>query len=217
MHKFLQLLQSKPKWFVLVLIIFYLVGMVGMWLNPVYFAGLSSYNLLLTTAILLLFAPLANPDCRRFVVLVAVVGFAVEIIGVKTGKVFGSYYYGSNLGPKMGMVPLIIALNWLILTLSSLSVASSLKVSVGAKVLIGTAFMVGLDLLIEPLSSQLDYWHWLKNEIPFRNFAGWTVVSLFFHATAWQLKFEKFNPVALSLLILQYVFFLIIHLKNFLG
>lgn len=217
MLKFLQFLQSKPKWFVLILIIFYAVGMVGMWIHPLYFASLSPFNLLLTTAILLLFAPMHNPDYRRFVLLVAVVGFAVEIVGVKTGKVFGSYYYGSNLGPKMGMVPLIIALNWLILTLGSLSVASSLKVSPGARVLIGTSLMLGLDMLIEPLCSQLDYWHWLYDEVPFRNFVGWALVSLFFHATAWQLRFEKFNPIALSMLILQYVFFLIIHLKNFLG
>ncbi len=217
MLKTFAFLRSKPNWFIVLLVIFYTVGMVGMWLNPVYFSSLSPFNLLLTTAVLLLFAPLENPDFRRFGLLVAVAGFAVEIVGVKTGKVFGAYYYGSALGFKMGMVPLIIALNWLILTLASLSVTSKLNIALGAKVLVGALLMVGLDFLIEPLSAKLDYWYWLNDEIPFRNFVGWTIVSLFFHATAWQLNFEKYNPMALSLLILQYVFFLTIHLKNFLN
>ena len=214
--KWIEILRARPIWFIAVLVVFYTVGIVGMWLNPVYFVQLSPMNLSLSVLILLLFSPLQNPDFRRFALLVAVVGFAVEIVGVKTGKVFGNYYYGSSLGLKMGMVPLIIGINWLILTLCSLSVTSSLKISNGAKALLGALLMVGLDVLIEPLSAQLDYWYWLNDEVPLRNFIAWTIVSLFFHSTAWQLNFEKFNSVALTLLILQYIFFFSLHLKNFL-
>lgn len=216
MLEWMNKIRERPKWFIALLIIFYSVGMAGMWVSPDYFIRLSPINLSITTLILLFFSPLGNPDFRRFAILVAVVGFAIEIVGVKTGKVFGNYYYGSALGIKMGMVPLIIAFNWLVLTLSTLSITSVLKISPAAKIALGALLMVMLDVLIEPLSAKLDYWYWLNNEIPLRNFIGWTIVSVFFHTTAGQLNFEKYNPVAVAVFVLQFVFFLSIHLKNIL-
>jgi putative membrane protein len=216
MNNFFQKIQGKANWFIIVLVIFYSVGIVGMWTNPLYFTTLSPINLGLTALVLLLFSPLGNPDFRRYAVFVAVAGFAVEIVGVRTGSLFGHYYYGNALGFKAGMVPIIIAFNWMVLTLCSLSIASKLKYSVPVKVVVGALLMVFLDLLIEPLTAQLDYWYWQDNVIPIRNFIGWTVVSVFFHAVAWQLKFEKYNRIALSLLILQYAFFILLHVKNIL-
>ncbi|MDF1560771.1 MAG: carotenoid biosynthesis protein [Bacteroidales bacterium] len=41
--------------------------------------------------------------------------FLVEAVGVNTGKIFGSYSYGSALGPKLWNTPVIIGLNWFVL------------------------------------------------------------------------------------------------------
>ena len=47
-----------------------------------------------------------------------------EIIGVNYGILFGSYYYGDNLGYSMYGVPLVIGLNWVVLTVSCGNIAS---------------------------------------------------------------------------------------------
>jgi len=44
--------------------------------------------------------------------------FSMEAIGVATGKIFGSYHYGSNMHLKVLGVPLVIAFNWLVLALA---------------------------------------------------------------------------------------------------
>jgi len=41
--------------------------------------------------------------------------FLVEAVGVNTGMIFGSYSYGSALGPKLWNTPVIIGLNWFVL------------------------------------------------------------------------------------------------------
>ena len=44
--------------------------------------------------------------------MLALIGFIFEIIGVKTGLIFGHYKYCNGLGTKVFDVPLIISLNW---------------------------------------------------------------------------------------------------------
>ena len=46
-----------------------------------------------------------------------VIGFLTEFLGVNFGLIFGSYSYGDNLGLKIAGVPLIICLNWAVLTI----------------------------------------------------------------------------------------------------
>ena len=49
--------------------------------------------------------------------------FSMEAIGVATGKIFGSYHYGSNMHLKVLGVPLVIAFNWLVLALAINSIS----------------------------------------------------------------------------------------------
>ena len=39
----------------------------------------------------------------------------VELVGTKTGMLFGDYSYGKVLGPALQGVPLIIGINWFIM------------------------------------------------------------------------------------------------------
>ena len=39
-------------------------------------------------------------------------GFFVELLGVKTGLIFGNYHYGATFGAKWQDVPYLIGLNW---------------------------------------------------------------------------------------------------------
>jgi len=49
--------------------------------------------------------------------LVFLIGFSVEGIGVATGVLSGSYSYGSAFGFKLFKTPIMIGVNWLFLAL----------------------------------------------------------------------------------------------------
>jgi len=107
-------------------------------------------------------------------------GFILEWIGVHTGWPFGDYRYGNALGPKWMGVPLIIGLNWFVV---SVSVRQWIPQRAGkwGEILrhpavfsaLAALGMVGLDALIEPVAPKLDYWYWAQGVAPLRNFVGW--------------------------------------------
>ena len=110
--------------------------------------------------------------------------FLVEAVGVNTGKIFGSYSYGSALGPKLWNTPLIIGLNWFVLiyctnvisrqlwdlipdkftgsqtaTVQTGSAAGTHAVWKSVFVIItGSVLMVFYDLILEPAAIRLDMW-----------------------------------------------------------
>lgn len=57
--------------------------------------------------------------------LIAVVTFALEVIGVKTGLVFGEYYYGKTFQISLFQVPVIIGWNWVIVIVSTSFIAQN--------------------------------------------------------------------------------------------
>ncbi|MES2515602.1 MAG: carotenoid biosynthesis protein, partial [Bacteroidota bacterium] len=76
-----------------------------------------------------------------------VLGFFIEVLGVKTEIIFGSYYYGKALGLKFFAVPILIGVNWAVLLYSTAQL-SKFKNDM-ANALFGAALMVGLDFFIE--------------------------------------------------------------------
>jgi len=103
--------------------------------------------------------------------------FALEAAGVATGEIFGQYHYGSNMHLKLWGVPLVIALNWLVLALAVNSLAmrffsSSLWISLFSGLLIA-----GYDFFIEPVAIRLDYWQWERGEIPLQNYVAWGIIG----------------------------------------
>ncbi len=104
--------------------------------------------------------------------------FFVEALGVATGAVFGAYAYGTGMKVQWLGVPLVIALNWTLLTLgvnelAARCVRSPLAVSALAGILIA-----GYDWFIEPVAIRLDYWHWATGyRIPVQNYIAWAAVA----------------------------------------
>ena len=98
--------------------LFSISGMTGI-LSPDYsdwFLSMSPINLLLTFIIILV-----NIDNFKWHIVIAVaipfsLGFIVEALGVNYGLIFGNYSYGENLGQKFIGVPIIICVNWALLT-----------------------------------------------------------------------------------------------------
>lgn len=140
--------------------------------------------------------------------------FSMEAIGVATGKIFGSYYYGSNMHLKVLGVPLVIAFNWLVLALAVNSLAlkfSSNKwlVSIYSGILIAC-----YDYFIEPVAINLDYWKWEFNVVPIQNYVAWCIIGFFvsYPLHAFKLKFQ--SPLLLPYLFIQWIYFNILVLLD---
>lgn len=198
-----------------ILAILYSVGLVGIHTqHGDWFIAATPITLLLTVLLLLCNHRTWSANARIVLAIVAVGGFLVEVLGVKTGLLFGEYAYGATLGPKLWQVPLVIGVNWLLLTYACGVVVARLRVPRLLQAALAAALMTALDVLIEPIAMRLDYWQWPAGQVPFHNFAGWFVVAFCFQIVFLAVRFEKQNPLATATVILQCLFFGILNLTH---
>lgn len=177
-----------------------------------YFIALTPFNLLLSALILLSTHQDFRPGFWVFCAVCFFAGLTVELIGVQTGCLFGSYQYGTTLGWKIIGTPVIIGVNWFILVYSSGAVMHRFPLPIWAKSALSALIMVALDYLIEPVAIRYDFWDWQNGIIPLQNYLMWFIVAfgllLYFHRT----QFDKNNPLALMLLFVQFAFFGILNI-----
>ncbi len=194
---------------ILFLVIFHLVGIVGlrMELTRGLFMRLTPLNLLLSLGLLLYFHANWNLFWRIFCAIIFVAGWGIEVLGVQTGVIFGVYEYGETLGPKLLDVPLMMGVNWLLL-IYMVGQASILTGAVlWVRTTLGAFVMMLMDILIEPFAIRFDLWQWAGDVIPFQNYLAWFLISWvmlrYFHAN----NLSRPNPLALPLLLIQLGFF----------
>jgi putative membrane protein len=200
--------QFKELHAALVLIIFHFVGIIGLsgpWRS--FFITLTSFNLLLSLFILLWFTPKFTGRFIVFSILSFVIGYGAEWIGVHTGYLFGDYSYGKALGLKLDEIPLMIGINWLMLTIGCGELAHKISKNIWVKMVIGAIFMTALDYLIEPVAIDLGFWHWNSIDIPLSNYLGWFFVSIPLQYL-FQWSRNGNNPAAKWLILSQLLFFI---------
>ncbi|MGV3588212.1 MAG: carotenoid biosynthesis protein [Adhaeribacter sp.] len=202
--------DKKVALAVFVLVVFHIVGFYGLAFsaNPAWFRELSALNLLLTNFLLFSFHKTWNIAFAVFAVIVLLVGFFSEVIGVHTGLLFGDYAYGEGLGYKLWEIPLIIALNWLLLVYSTGILVQKLPWHWLLKAFVAATLMVLLDMLIEPVTAVLDYWTWADYRIPVSNYLGWLGVAFVLHLLFQKCRFQKQNALAPFVLGVQFLFFI---------
>lgn len=189
-------------------VLFYVAGALGILIPATrnIFSALIPFALLLSVAGLWLYhqPSLQNKSLLIFG-LVYFSGLLVEIIGVNTGKIFGSYHYGSALGPKIFETPLLIGLNWLMLAYCFASVLQKLQLTITLKVIMASVAMVCYDWLLEKVAPALDMWHWTDGAVPLQNYIAWFAISALFSFLLIRLK--TYNPLAITIVICQFAFF----------
>jgi uncharacterized membrane protein len=202
--------DKKVALAVFVLVVFHAVGFYGLAFSahPEWFRALSPLNLVLTNLLLFSFHKTWNRSFLLFGIVVLLVGFFSEVVGVHTGLLFGNYHYGGSLGHKLWNIPLIIALNWLLLVYSTAVLVQRLAVPWFLKAFLAAALMVLLDMLIEPVAAVLDYWTWEDYRIPVSNYLGWLGVALLLQIYARQADFKKENPLVPFVYGVQVLFFI---------
>ena len=172
--------------------------------------SLTPMNLLLTAGLFIWGLEQYNRNFFITASMVFLLGYGVEVAGVNTGLLFGEYYYGSPLGWKLFNTPLMIGVNWFLLSFAASGIAEKLTQNAIAKVVLASALMVGLDFLIEPVAVSLDFWNWAslpaegaaapaKNyHIPIQNYIMWFVSALVINSVIhWRIKHLNFNLSAL--------------------
>jgi putative membrane protein len=198
-----------------IIVIFHLVGLIGLSIpfTRSIFLFLVPWHLLLMMAVIVLNHNRVDTRFIFFLVLIFTSGFAAEWAGIHKHWFFGEYTYGKTLGFKVLDVPLIIGVNWFLLTYSAsvLMQRSRLK-SMFLRIFIGSLILVLLDLLIEPVALRLDYWQWAGDVIPLKNYLSWFLASVVMLSIYELFRFKYQSVVAPVFLLIQFIFFGILYL-----
>lgn len=208
---------NKKNISIAVIIIFHLVGLIGFSLDDLIplFKILVPAHLLLMTFILFFNHKDWNTHFYVFLVSVFLFSFSIESIGTNTGVIFGEYTYLTTLGYKIFNTPLMIGINWIILVYSAGVYLQGLMPSNSAssvliKSLMGAAILTIIDFFIEPMAIKYEYWTWHGTTVPLQNYVAWFITAFVFMLVFNKLKFNKSNPIAHILLIVQSLFFVLL-------
>ena len=133
-------------------------------------------GLMLATSV----AEAAGARGRRGAGLVAAagaLGFAAELVGVRTGRPFGHYRYGDGLGPKVGGVPLLAGAAWAMMARPAWIAAGVIDARPAARVPLAAGALTAWDVFLDPRMAADGYWMWPEGGryegIPASNFLGW--------------------------------------------
>jgi putative membrane protein len=206
----------KKAYLQALIVIFYAVGTVGILLPETreLFLKLTFFNLALSFVIIILARDQRRKDFYVFLAASWLVGFAVEWIGIHTGLLFGSYSYGENLGLKFLGIPLVIGLNWGLVTISAAAIANRISKNKKWVLIIATLLMVALDFLIEPMAMKSDFWTWENGVIPLYNYLCWGLVGLFLQIVFQKTSLWEENKVNDTLFITMFVFFIVLNFSS---
>jgi uncharacterized membrane protein len=205
-------MNNTLRFSVTLLVMVYVAGIVGM-LSSLrdLFIAMTPFSLLLSYALLCWNAPMKNTALLTFLFWAFGLGFFSEVLGVNTGFPFGDYTYGSVLGPKLWATPLLIGINWTLVTFTANELVRQYlppNKPVWLFLLLGATLPTLLDALIEPVAIQLGYWTWATGGLPeWPNYAGWFAVSLLISFGYRQWIRGPLNPIAPWLWGLQLLFF----------
>jgi len=132
----------------------------------------------------------------------------LEIIGVKSGIIFGEYKYGNTLGLKFFEVPLIIGFNWMFVILGAINLSAKLFRKKITIIIFSALFSIIFDIILEPVAIKFDYWHWQQIFVPMQNYLAWFIISFFSALVFYLFKTEIKNiNVFMNYFFAQFIFF----------
>ncbi|MBN2666039.1 MAG: carotenoid biosynthesis protein [Bacteroidales bacterium] len=193
--------------------IFFSVGITGMAIpaSRETFTSLTPVALLLSIAAVIIFHKFHDPAKEiLFFLFIFIAAFIIEAIGVKTGRIFGSYRYETGLGPLIFETPLMIGANWALLVYCTAVIACRFLVSDFLKIIAGSALMLAYDLILEQAAPVMHMWSFEDNVIPWRNYASWFLLAVIFHSLLRLSGVRTENHIAPFVLFVQAVFFIIL-------
>lgn len=199
--------KAYKSYFLYFLILVYISGSIGFVVNPSFFSPFTPYTLLLTCFVFLIHSPLADKKFIYAFFSIAFLGFLIEVVGVKTGLVFGKYSYGNGLGYKLLNVPLVISINWAMLIFAGITVVSRILTNKTIVLAVAALLVTLIDLLIEQVAPKLDFWQFEGGLPDLQNYLSWMGVAFFTSYFFYPTIIKGNRTVSLIILILQIIFF----------
>ena len=195
--------------------LFHLSGLVGLlYIDKNLFASLTPLNLFISSTLLFVNQKSLKKKEVIIVFLIFSIGMIAEILGVNYGFIFGKYDYGDNLGLKLLGVPLLIGLNWVVLTFICGSISNHFIKNKYLSIVVGIIFMLIIDITLEPIAPTLDYWEFSGSTAPIQNYIGWAFTSLLTLSIYQFYYSSKEFTFSINLFLAQFLFFVGF---NFLG
>jgi putative membrane protein len=204
----------KTTFYILLFIFIYTLGGIGFLfplLRPV-LTQFTPFILLLTFIFVLSFHKNWEKKHIFIFILSYLICLLVEMIGVNTGQIFGSYQYGSGLGLKVLGTPLIIGINWVMLSYCSITVVDRWFKNSIVQILSSSLILLGYDLIMETVAPTMDMWQFQNLHVPIQNYVVWFLLALVINSFMILFKVTGNYKICQAILIIQILFFGIISL-----
>lgn len=204
---------TKVQLSIAFLLIIYCVGIIGLCFTNYaeLFVSLTPITLLTTFFVLVLQVKLNWKDFTLLLI-PFFLGMLTETIGVKTGLLFGEYSYGTALGPVIMGVPLMIGINWMLLSYVCLTIVSeqlSEKYNHIIIALSAASLMVVLDIFLEPFAIKHGLWEWAEIHPPIYNYITWFIISFLVIYLLSRFNLSKMNPLSKWVYLIMVIFFIV--------
>lgn len=195
------------------LFLIYTVGIIGHLTNVLldYMILLTPLTLLLTGGIVLL-STIKNSKNNFIIwaIVTYIITFTLEVIGVKSGMIFGSYSYGDVLGVKYLNVPLIIGFNWIMVILGAILLTEKILNNKFIITITASLLATIFDFFLEPTAIKLGYWNWSDTSVPLQNYFAWFIISLLFTVLYFKMKINVKTDLPIIFFLIQFIFFIIL-------
>jgi len=211
-NKLLAIIIKSLLILLLILFPFGIIFMLRGLITEDYFWLVSLYLSIISVISILYFISITEKITSIFFVgAIFILCTALEAIGLKTGYLFGEYYYSESFIPFLpGPVPLAITFSWVFIVINSFIICRQLipKPRNSFVIPLSAAFIIlSFDIMLEPFGSFINkYWIWKNNFIPFQNFFTWFIMGFtFVYMLEKSIKFlplENFKIISLPLLLM---------------
>ncbi len=208
---FVSLISKYQRYVIAFFIIFYIVGFIGLvtpYTHKMFIRLFPSVIILSLVAILVFHQEAYNIKTILVLASIAITGFLIEVAGVRTHLIFGNYAYGEALGFKIFNTPLIIGLNWVMLSYATGSITDNFNINIPFKVVTASCLMIIYDIVMEQLAPILGMWSWEDNRVPFSNYFAWFILAFVFQTFIRITGVNVKNSIAGLLYLIQILFFI---------
>jgi uncharacterized membrane protein len=206
--------RLKPLTAGWMLVVIYGTGIIGLSIPQTrqFIQVLLPYGLLFTFITLFCYHKKWTREFVLSALMAGSIGYLLEVLGVKTGYLFGYYQFGPALGFSLWDTPLILAAWWLSIIYITRQVAEMIAKDAFLTSLLSAFLIVLLDYFIEPFASRYGLWKWNSGQVPMHNYIG-----RFIGAVIIQYLFQKAvkyppNKLSLPIYLIQLGFFMVLYL-----
>lgn len=194
------------KALVIFLWVLHLTALIGIALGyQDFFITKSPLTLLYLSIVLWICFPIRSIKKMALFGLCFAVGIGVEWIGVHTGSLFGDYYYGHNLGPKIDGIPYLIGINWAILAFITHAIVQSFIKNITAQIFSAAGMMVVLDFFLEHICDYAGFWYF-NGGAGWWNYVCWFIIAAILHTILAHYKLQGDRNSSLHLYAAQLIF-----------